>query len=372
MITIPESYNESRARFQARLSTLQIRWPSACHTSLPLPGSPHLSTDILTTEPLAAKDRLIVLSTGEHGIEGYLGSAVLELFFEEYALHLNPQSTGLLLIHAINPWGMENRERNNSANVDLNRNFVSTEFSALADFNIDYPALSPYFNPRGSLRHLASARLGFIASTVKNFIVFNSRRMREAALMGQYRFQGGIYFGGRQIQSETEAMMKVFRGAFAGYKEIIHLDMHTGYGPRKQMTLVTSPQEKTPAAEISARYGAPRVAAINPDEFYTIQGDMIDWEYDLIRKEFPDVKFFGAACEFGTFGDSILQAARSLQITIFKNQVRRHGADPQAAAWVAREYCELYLPSEPAWLEKALADARMTFDAVVGERGFFT
>jgi hypothetical protein len=365
MITIPDSYNESRARFQARLSTLQNLWPDARLTSLPLPGWPHLSTDILTTEPLAAKDRLIVLSTGEHGIEGYLGSAVLELFFEEYALHLNPQSTGLLLIHAINPWGMENRERNNSDNVDLNRNFVTTGFSALADFNIDYPALSPYLNPRGPLRHLASARLSFIASTAKNFIVFGSRRMREAALMGQYRFQGGIYFGGMEIQPETEAMMKVYREAFAGYREIIHLDMHTGYGPRKQMTLVTSPLEKMPAAKLKDRFDVDLVAAANPDEFYTIQGDMIDWEYGLVRKEFPAVKFFAATCEFGTYGDSIFQAARSLQITILKNQLKQNGGSREASRWVEREYHELYLPSDPAWLEKALNDSRCTFNAVM-------
>ncbi|MHC1782466.1 MAG: M14 family metallopeptidase [Anaerolineaceae bacterium] len=250
MIFIPESYNESRAHFRARLSGLQNLWPDARLTSLPLPGSPHLSTDILTAEPLAAKDRLIVLSTGEHGIEGYPGSAVLELFFDEYARRLDPHTTGLLLIHAINPWGMEHRERNNSANVDLNRNFVTAAFSVLEDFNADYSALSPYLNPRGPLHHLAPGCLGFIVSTMKNFMVFGSRRIREAALMGQYRYPGGIYFGGLEIQPETEAIMKVYREAFAGYREIIHLDMHTGYGPHNQMTLVTSPHEKMPATQI--------------------------------------------------------------------------------------------------------------------------
>ena len=110
--------------------------------------------------------------------------------------------------------------------------------------------------------------------------------------------------------------MNVYRQGFAGYKEIVHLDMHTGYGPRDQMTMVTSPHEKRSAAEITARFGAPRVAAANPDEFYTMQGDMIDWEYQLVIKEFPGIEFFAATCEFGTYGDSTLQAARSLRTTI--------------------------------------------------------
>ena len=131
------------------------------------------------------------------------------------------------------------------------------------------------------------------------------------------------------------------------------------------MTLVTSPHEKMTASQISARFGAPRVATANPDEFYTMQGDMTDWEYRLVEKEFPGAKFFGAACEFGTLGESIVQGARSLRITIFKNQLNQHGACLQAADWIEREYRELYLPSEPAWLDKALADARLIFASLV-------
>lgn len=64
-----------------------------------------------------------------------------------------------------------------------------------------------------------------------------------------------------------------------------------------------------------------------------------------MQREFPGAKFFGAACEFGTFGESILVGARSLRITIFKNQRNQHGASAQTAAWIENEYRELCLPS---------------------------
>ena len=54
-----------------------------------------------------------------------------------------------------------------------------------------------------------------------------------------------------------------------------------------------------------------------------MQGDMIDWEYLLVEREFAGIEFFAAGCEFGTFGDLILQAARSLRITILKNQLNQ-------------------------------------------------
>ncbi len=366
MPAIPDSYEHSRERFRARLDSIRQLWPGSRLTSIPQPWEDDLTTDVLQADSLAARDRLIVLSTGLHGIEGYLGSAALELFFEEYLNRLDPQTTGLLLVHAINPWGMKHWKRANPENVDLNRNFIEGEFSSLLRFNTDYPALSPFLNPQRPLGHLWAEKIRFAAQTVRKLLTFGPRRIREASLMGQYHQPEGIYFGGAALQPETKAMMELYRSAFAGYQEIIHLDMHTGYGPRDQMTLVTSPHETMTAADITARYGAPRVASANPDEFYTMKGDMTDWEYQMVEKEFPSAKFFGAACEFGTFGESILQGARSLRITIFKNQLNQHGASAKTAAWVENEYRELYLPAEAAWFEKALSDARQTFEGVFG------
>ncbi len=356
MVTVPESYERSRARFRSRLDSLTTRWPSGRLSEIV--HAPGLTTDILQAEPTGEKQRLLVLSTGLHGIEGYLGSAVLELFFEEFLPQLNPQTTGLLLIHAINPWGMKNWKRTNPANVDLNRNFIDDDFARLRTSNPDYPALSDYFNPQGKLSSLARANTHFMSHTLHKLATLGARRVREAALMGQYHNSGGIYFGGTSLQPETVALMALYRQAFHGYGEILHFDLHTGYGPRDQMTLVTSPNEKMSGVEIRSRFNAPRVASANPDEFYTMQGDMIDWEYRLVEREFPGAKFFGAACEFGTYGESTLQAARSLRITILKNQANQHGVSPVAAGWVENEYRELYLPSAPDWLAKALADAR--------------
>jgi len=361
----PLSYQHSLQRFRSRLPPIQARWPGALLTSRPLPGGPDLSIDWLSAPPLAGRDRLFVLTTGLHGIEGFAGAALLDLFIDEYLPRLDPQTTGLLLVHAINPWGMQHWKRNNPANVDLNRNFIDGDFSALATTNPDYPLLAPFLSPATAPGHLALEKLTFAGRAVLTLLRFGVKRTREAALMGQYLQPGGIYYGGRELQPETLVMMDLYRSTFAGYSQVAHLDLHTGYGPRFQMTLVNSPHEKMSAAETSARYGVPLVAAANPDDFYTMHGDMLDWEYGLTRREFPSAHFFAATCEFGTFGAGLLAGARSLRITVLKNRANLYGAPPLTSAWIDREYRELYLPAEPAWFDKVRADARQTFTGLL-------
>ncbi len=368
---IPENYETSRARFRAYLPTLRDRWDGALLSSHALPYGEDLTIDWLYCAPTVQKERLFVLSTGLHGIEGYIGAALLELFMAEFLPRLDPQTTGLLLIHTINPWGMKHRNRGNPKNVDLNRNFVDAGFDSLADINPDYPDLAWFLNPQRPLGRISLERLGFQARVPATMLRYGVRRLRQAALMGQYIMPSGVYYGGQAVQPETRVMMDLYRSAFAGCRRVLHLDMHTGYGPRDQMTLVTSARETRTSQELASRYGLPRVAAPNPEEFYKVNGDMLDWEAVLVQTAFPEAQYFGAVFEFGTFGASLAAQIRSLQISVLKNQANAYGGSSAALAWVEREYGELFLPTDPAWLVKALEDGRLAFNNILAREGFF-
>ncbi|MEW5941083.1 MAG: DUF2817 domain-containing protein, partial [Chloroflexota bacterium] len=119
----PESYSSSRARFLLDAERIRPRWFSSRLESHPLKKHPDLSIDWLWAEP-RVKENLVIVSTGEHGIEGYVGSAMLKIFMDEFAPRLNPENTGLLLVHAVNPWGMKRNRKVNENGVDLNRNFI--------------------------------------------------------------------------------------------------------------------------------------------------------------------------------------------------------------------------------------------------------
>lgn len=364
MTYYPSSYEDSRERFSRSLSLLRSQWPDARLESHPLTDHPDLSIDWIWAEP-RKKENLVIISTGEHGIEGFVGGAMMKVFIEEFAPQLNAENTGLLLIHAINPWGMKHRYRVNPGNVDLNRNFVFYELFDQAA-NPAYDSLMTLLNPQRPVWNLGLEIILFLAKTVKGLIWPGQEKIKSATLVGQYRFTKGVYYGGQQLQEETRVLIDLYRQALERYRSIVQVDMHTGFGPRYQMTVLLSPIDPTPSAEAMAKFDYPLVQKVNADEFYKINGDMSDYFYILRDVEFPEKKLFAGGFEFGTFGDSLPALIRSLRITILENQLRQFGGKSEAIARAVRkEYEELFFPAEPRWREKALADGRQAIEGIL-------
>lgn len=141
----PDSYEVSRRRFRASLERVQRLWPAAKHVCRSLdPVEDDLTLDWIEAGALQKPEKVLVFTLGEHGIEGFVGSAMLELFIEEFLPNLDPSTTGLLLVHSINPWGMKHRRRTNANNVDLNRNFVWDENDLDPGLNLNYARINQF------------------------------------------------------------------------------------------------------------------------------------------------------------------------------------------------------------------------------------
>jgi hypothetical protein len=195
-------------------------------------------------------------------------------------------------------------------------------------------------------------------------------RLRTAVLLGQYWNPLGIYYGGSSCQEETRVVMDLYRRFFRTYDHIVEIDVHTGYGPRDQMTLINSSDEPRSSSDMKRRFDYPAVSKADPHEFYSMRGDMIDFVYHLMRSEFPGKPFYATTFEFGTLGDSLAANLGSLHREVLENQLHRYGcADPGIRQWVQREFRELFAPSDPAWLRKALADADRAFRGILSAEG---
>jgi hypothetical protein len=211
----------------------------------------------------------------------------------------------------------------------------------------------------------------FFLRLIQTMLRVGASSIREASLLGQYRYQDGIYYGGTEIQAETRLMQQIFVNIFKECGQVLHLDIHTGYGPRGVMTLVNSPLETTPPEVFRKRFSYPGIVSTASDDFYAIQGDMIDWLYRLRSTHFQEKKLFSTTMEFGTLGDSTLAQIRSLRAAVFENQLYWHGSENEKTPRrVQEEFMELYAPADPGWQRKALQSTERAFEGILHWAGY--
>jgi hypothetical protein len=367
----PSSYSEARQWFRETMLPSLRAWPSARLHSQPLAADPDLTIDWALAQADGAPERLLVLLTGLHGIEGFVGAVMLRLFIDEFLPKLDPSSTGLLVIHALNPWGMQHGRKVNAQNVDLNRNFLLAPQDFDPTFNPDYARLKPFIGPERPVDTPGRAAARFALGLGKTLGAHGFAVLQRASLLGQYRDPRGMYYGGTGLVQESQLLLRLLHETVPPYPSVTLLDMHSGYGPRLQMSLVHSTGEVRSVEELRTRFNFPLVLKADDRDFYAMRGDMVDTLCALAASAWPRLRFYACSFEFGTFGDSILALARSLRAMVMENQAHQYGAQSDAAArWVRREFAALYRPDEPRWWEKARADALQAFEGILRAEGF--
>lgn len=369
----PPSYETARAWFRGALPPALHAWPGARLEARPLAADASLTVDWAVAAPDRNSARLLVLTTGLHGIEGVVGTNVLRLFVEEYLPRLDPASTGLLLVHALNPWGMHHRRKVNAGNVDLNRNFLLPAVPYDPDFNGDYRILGDFLGPRRPLDAPPLSTTRFLLGLARAMRRNGAAVIQRAALLGQYGDPQGMYYGGAALAEESRLLIELLQSVVPAFASATLLDVHSGFGPPRQMSLVHSTREPRPVDELRRRFGYPHVLKSDDRDFYAMRGDMIDSLYGRAGELWPGTRFYASAFEFGTLGDSTVALARSLRAMVHENQTYHHGArTPSARHWARREFEALYVPRYPDWWRAARESARRAFDGILGAEGFLS
>src|SRR5688572_7001224 len=115
-------FEDARKRFREAVEKARGTWapyPIAARG----PRDEELTIDVASLGNVAA-ERVVVVSGGLHGPEGFFGSAVQTAWLAKRKAAALPESLRILLLHALNPFGFAWRRRWNESNVDLNRNFL--------------------------------------------------------------------------------------------------------------------------------------------------------------------------------------------------------------------------------------------------------
>jgi hypothetical protein len=238
------------------------------------------------------------------------------------------------------------------------------------NINKDYEPLISLLNPPRQLSNILASDAVFISRLLGRILRLGILRIRQGMLSGQYRHPRGVQFGGQKTEESTSVIREIFDKALTNYDQVVHLDMHTGYGPRYQMSFVNSLREQASAEELKRRFNYPLIVAATPSDFYTVTGDITEYFYQLRDEKYAQKKIFSTCFEFGTFGESLPAQIRSMRITILENRVHQHDAKTESIRKaVEKEYEELFYPAEQKWREKAMQDCRQAMNGVFKDFG---
>ena len=304
------------------------------------------------------KTNLVVLTTGVHGIEGYIGSVMLDVFFREVYPTLDDANTGVLVVANVNPYGMKYFRRYNENNVDLNRNFILDWETFDLSSNKEYPKVDTFLGPTGKIGNALWHEAGFYLSLGKTAVTDGAGTISDALLTGQYQYPQGVYYGGTGEEASTVYLKDVFSQCLdSPYENIVHIDIHSGYGPRYNMVIFNSVFETMNEAESQAAFGYDHIIAYDSESFYATTGDTTDFFYRLAQQKQRETDLFSTCFEFGTIGDAFFDTILSLKYTVDENRNHWYPTDNPTSARILHEnYMELFYPTETAWREKTVED----------------
>ncbi len=365
-----ESYEEIRTHLSERVENLRASHITVEHTTYAVDESDGLYIDTLYLPSNSERTNLIVLTTGVHGIEGYIGSVMLDVFFEEIYPTLDHDTTGILVVANVNPYGMKYMRRYNENNVDLNRNFIlDWETFDLAS-NEKYPIVKNFLQPTGKIGNGLWHEVGFYLSLAKEAVTVGADMISDALLNGQYEYPEGVYYGGNGDEISTAYLKSVFEDCLNGeYENIIHLDIHSGYGPRYNMVIFNSVFETMTEEETRAAFGYDYVISYDSESFYATTGDTTDFFYRLEESMDTDKALFSTCLEFGTIGDDFLDTILSLKYTVDENRNHWYPTDSMVSAEIVHEtYMELFLPTETEWREKTVQDFKTAVTGILNNK----
>ena len=364
------SYEQVREHLKERVESLENEGVVVEYKTHAIDASDDLYIDNIYLPSTQNQTNLIVLTTGVHGIEGYIGSVMLDVFFEEIYPNIDTNTTGILIVANINPYGMKYMRRYNENNVDLNRNFIEDWSTFDLSSNTEYPKVDKFLQPTGKMGNGFWHEVGFYFSLAKEAIFKGADTITNALLTGQYEYEQGVYYGGNGDEASTTYLKGVFSECIDGeYENIVHIDIHSGYGPRYDMVIFNSVQDPTLEEDAKEMFQYDYIIAQNSDDFYVTYGDTTDYFYRLLKSKNSTKTLYSTCFEFGTIGDGTLDSILSLKYTVDENRQHWYPTNNKITQEIVKQnYLELFYPTETNWRLSAIEDFIKAFNGVLNAK----
>ena len=285
---------------------------------------------------------LLILSSGVHGPELMCGSGCQTGLLMEDRFADMPGGSGVLFIHALNPWGAHHLRRNTEDNVDLARNFV--DFSRPLPVNPDYERIHHLFSEETYSR---------FCNTLSGYMPDGeNRELVDALMRGQYAYPEGFGYGGNAATWSNELFCSLLLRYGGNARKVCHVDYHSGLGPYGYgMAVCMHTGERLRAArEIFGRWlVAPRERERDPErQQHPATGHPGDGLPALLANGKPgdEADIVSIVLEFGT---SDVQDV-NLRALVDDHWLTYHGdVDSELGKEIKSRVLESHFPDDPEW-----------------------
>ena len=238
------SYQEARRNFLNACSPTATFIRSWQH---PLRGiaTEKLYLDLAWFGDVAAQKVLVLLS-GTHGVEGYCGSGIQVGSVQTGWYRRAEEGVAIAMIHGLNPYGMSHLRRVNEDGVDVNRNFI--DFSQPLPQNAFYDDLADVIVPQQWTETTQVETLDRIVE-----YLYSSSLGIEALARGQYYYWYAPFYGGEVATWSNRVFNQIIDRYLLDKQAVGLLDYHTGlgqYATGQLMSLADDSQQENIASQV--------------------------------------------------------------------------------------------------------------------------
>ncbi len=335
------SYAEARGKFldacAARgLAVTSHRNPQAG------PDGGGLFTDVARLGAADA-ERVLIVESGTHGVEGYAGSAIQVAVLSDPAM-VPPPGVALLLVHTLNPYGFAWTRRVNEDNIDLNRSFVDHAAGRYPE-NPGYADLADAIVPA----QWTPAAIVAAEATLQAYAAAHGEHaLRSAYKRGQHSHPKGLFYGGRSPTWSAGIVGRVCGEFLSAARRAGLVDIHTGLGPFGYGDCLTPCAPDSPEGRrATAWYGTVRHTMDKDSGYAGSQGTVVNG-YMWAK---PGIEWTCIGLEFGTRPQPEMQQALRAEGWLYANG----GPDHPDATRIKAALRDAFYPREPEWKPMVLA-----------------
>jgi hypothetical protein len=264
-----------------------------------------LASDIVRDGPADAK-RVLLITSGCHGVEGYCGSGVQVHLLTDPAFRQAARDAGVTVVylHGLNPYGFSWWRRTTQENVDLNRNFHG--FTGPMPVNAAYDEVADLLVPE------TWPPAPEVVARLDDFIETRGfAALKSAVSGGQNSRADGLFYSGREPTWSHLMVRRMLRDYCAGADHLGWIDLHTGLGPSGLGERIAAlPNDPVAIQRARDWWGSVTSIYDGSSTSSVLTGMMFGAVYD----ECPNTDYTGIALEYGTVPfEEVMDALRADQ-----------------------------------------------------------